>query len=210
MSDKTYRISEIFYSIQGEGVRAGTANIFVRFAGCNLKCAIDNEAGFDCDTDFVSGESLTLEQIIQTVKLIANLNKKAEAADCKSVILTGGEPALQIDQPLVDALKQNGYFVAVETNGTRELPAGIDWVCCSPKSAEHTLRVGDCDELKYVRAAGQPIPRPSLNARHYLISPAFEPDGSIKRETLNHCVELVKENPLWKLSLQIHKLLKIR
>ena len=202
MTAKTYRISEIFYSLQGEGVRLGTANVFVRFAGCNLKCAVDNEAGFDCDTDFVSSEGFTLAELIKRIE--------AEADVCRNVILTGGEPALQVDAELIATLKAEGFYIAIETNGTKALPDGIDWVCCSPKSAEHTLRVGHVHELKYVRHSGQPLPRPALQADHYLLSPAFEADSGIKRETLNHCIELVKRNPQWRLSLQMHKLWKIR
>jgi 7-carboxy-7-deazaguanine synthase len=219
MTQGKYRINEIFTSLQGEGVRAGTVNTFVRFSGCNLKCAIDDEfSGFDCDTEFTSGQDATLQEIIETIAVTGDR--------CKNVILTGGEPGLQVDDLLIGALKREGYYIAIETNGTRELPAGIDWICVSPKSAEHTLRVhqrhrldGDkmelfqnivVDELKYVRRYGQGIPKPSLQAEHKLISPAFEPDSRLARQTLEHCIQLVKENPEWRLSMQLHKFWGIR
>jgi 7-carboxy-7-deazaguanine synthase len=201
---KTFRVNEIFSSIQGEGVRAGTANLFLRFSGCNLKCSEDDEySGFFCDTEFSSGRDLTIPEIINELN-------EADEGDCKSIVLTGGEPALQLDAELISALKAEGYYLAIETNGTIALPAEIDWVTVSPKSAEHTLAVRAANELKYVRRKGQGIPRPVVTADHYLISPAFEADGSLKRETLEWCVGLVKTNPRWRLSLQLHKWLNVR
>jgi 7-carboxy-7-deazaguanine synthase len=200
---KTYRINEIFYSIQGEGVRAGTANVFVRFSGCNLKCSKDDEySGFDCDTEFTSGVNYTADELIKTIK----------AYNCPNVILTGGEPSLQAGEDLIGALYQADLFIAIETNGTKELPLieMFGWICVSPKSAEHTLRVKSCHELKYVRHAGQGIPRPSINAQHHLISPAFNADGTMSVENLAHCIKLVKDNPAWRLSVQQHKLWRVR
>lgn len=201
MSNKTYTINEAFYSIQGEGMRAGTANLFLRFSGCNLTCRQESE-GFDCDTEFVSGRKLTAEQIIHELKEIA---PKANA-----VILTGGEPSLQVDAGLIQLLKAEGYYLSIETNGTTALPDGIDWITVSPKTAEHTLRQLTASEVKYVRAKGQAIPRPQVKAEHYLISPACQPDGAFSPSDLAWCIELVKDNPTWKLSLQTHKLLKVR
>lgn len=205
---KTYRINEIFYSIQGEGVRAGTANVFVRFSGCNLKCSADDpESGFDCDTEFVSGIDLTGEQLLRQ---IAAAGFNDQGANCYSLILTGGEPTLQIDTDLIVLLRDSGYYIAIETNGTKELPGAVDWICVSPKSAEHTIRIKYAHELKYVRHVGQGIPKPSIEAANYLISPAFEADGSVRPETLRHCIDLVKHNPDWRLSVQQHKLWRVR
>lgn len=201
MSNKTYIINEAFYSIQGEGMRAGTANLFLRFSGCNLTCRQESE-GFDCDTEFTSGRKLTAEQIIHELKEVA---PKANA-----VILTGGEPSLQVDAGLIQLLKAEGYYLSIETNGTTALPDGIDWITVSPKTAEHTLRQLTASEVKYVRAKGQAIPRPQVRAEHYLISPACQSDGIFTASDMAWCVELVKENPKWKLSLQTHKLLKVR
>lgn len=195
---KQYAINEIFYSIQGEGVRAGTANVFVRFAGCNLQCRADGEAGFDCDTEFTSHRILTADEIIMETDSLSK-------GFCNWIVLSGGEPALQIDEELIRAFHKSGYLLAIETNGTRLLPIGIDWICCSPKTAEHTLKMNRVDEIKYVRRKGQAIPRPLLNANHKLISPAVQPDGTILPEDLAWCIQLVKDNPTWRLSVQQHK-----
>ena len=196
---KSYKINEIFLSIQGEGARAGTLNIFIRFANCNLRCTISS-VGFDCDTEFISGKERSLSELLDELK----------SYPCKSVILTGGEPALQIDESLIRALESEGYYIAIETNGTCELPTGINWITVSPKSAEHTIKLRGCSEVKYVRSISQAIPRTEIRAEHYYVSPAFETDGSLKRETLNWCIDLLKENPKWKLSVQMHKLLGLR
>lgn len=200
-SVRTYAVNEIFYSLQGEGLRAGTANIFVRFAGCNLNCSRETE-GFDCDTEFLSGRKLTAAQILEICFQIA--------PQAKAVIFTGGEPSLQLDEGLITAFKQQEYFLAIETNGTNPLPPGLDWITVSPKTAEHTLRQLEASEVKYVRAEQQGIPRPMIRAAHYLISPACQPDGTYRQADLQWCVNLVKENPKWKLSLQTHKLLQVR
>lgn len=197
---KTYRINEIFYSVQGEGLRAGTANLFVRFSGCNLQCKKETE-GFDCDTEFSSGRSLRLEQILAELKECS--------IECKNIILTGGEPSLQVDDEIVTFLKERGYYLAIETNGTKELPNGIDWICVSPKTAEHTLRQKTAHEVKYVRAHGMGIPKPSIQAENYLLSPAFEA-GDLSTKNLQWCIQLTKENPSWRLSVQQHQLWRVR
>lgn len=197
----SYQVNEIFYSVQGEGVRLGTANVFIRLSGCNLQCSADGPEGFDCDTEFASGRKMSAEDIIAASKRLGN--------GCDWVVLTGGEPALQVDEPLIAALHAAGYQCAIETNGTKELPEGLDWICVSPKTAEHTIRVKDCDEVKYVRHAGQGIPRPETLAKYYLLSPAF--DGlRLAPENLNWCITLVKENPQWRLSAQLHKHWSVR
>jgi len=197
---KKYKINEIFYSLQGEGARAGTANVFVRFSDCNLRC-IRSREGFDCDTEFVSGNEMSLLELLREIK--------KSSGECRSVILTGGEPALQIDDNLITALKSEGYFIAIETNGTKLLPEGIDWICVSPKTAEHTLKVKSANELKYVRRAGMALPEPSIKAEHYFISPSFDAE-SLDRSDLQYCIELCQKNPKWRLSVQQHKIWKIR
>jgi len=199
-SPKKYFVNEIFYSLQGEGVRAGTANIFLRFSGCNLSCRKETE-GFDCDTEFQSGRALNTDEIISELR--------AASATCQWIVLTGGEPGLQLDEALIDRLKSEGYRLAIETNGTCEISQKIDWICVSPKSAEHTLKQKFAHELKYVRAHGQGIPKPSIEAQNYLISPAFEA-SILPRKNLQWCIDLVKENPRWRLSFQSHKFMDIR
>ncbi len=195
----TYRINEIFYSLQGEGVRAGTPNLFLRFTGCNETCRVETH-GFDCDTEFASGRPLTIEQIL------AELH---DAGACDWIILTGGEPALQVDRELIDALHAAGYKLAIETNGSIELPSGIDWITVSPKVAEHAVRQRVAHEVKYVRNHGQAIPRTVVEAPNKLISPAFAGD-QLDPRSLEWCIQLVKQHPDWRLSIQMHKAWRIR
>jgi len=198
----TYVVNEIFYSLQGEGRKAGTPMVFVRFADCNLRCSLTN-AGFNCDTEFMSGRELGVEQILRECE---QLNPKKGW-----MLLTGGEPGLQLDEGFITEVHRAGWKLAIETNGTVELPAGIDWVCVSPKSAEHTIKQRTANEVKYVRRHGMALPETSIAADHYLISPAFQADGTVDRHDLEWCMKLLKENPgTWSLAVQYHKLLHIR
>ena len=176
--------------------------VFVRFAECNLRCSLAN-AGFDCDTEFSSYREY----------LASDIAAQAAALNPRKgwLLFTGGEPGLQLDAYLIQLIQEQGWKIAIETNGTVELPTGIDWICVSPKTAEHTLRQKSAHEVKYVRRAGMPLPSPSIKAEHYLISPAFQPDGSVTRADLEWCVELVKQAPeKWRLTIQTHKLLGLR
>lgn len=195
-----YRVNEIFYSLQGEGVRAGTPNLFLRFSRCNLECRVETH-GFDCDTEFESGRPMTIPEIVAEMRALS--------AACRWVILTGGEPALQVDPELIDALHAEGYSLAIETNGSVELPPGLDWITVSPKVAEHAIRQRQAHEVKYVRGYGQAIPKTAVEAEHYLISPAFD-GAEVDRRTLDWCIRLCRENPPWRLSVQQHKLWSVR
>ncbi len=197
---KAYVVNEIFFSLQGEGMRAGTANLFLRFTGCNETCAVETH-GFDCDTEFTSGRKLTLDEIIAELR--------ETGPGCPWVVLTGGEPGLQADRELIDRLHAEGYKLAIETNGSVALPDGLDWITVSPKVAEHAVRQRRADELKYVRGHGQAIPKTVVEATHKLISPAFDGDR-LDRKTLEWCIRLVKDNPEWRLSIQMHKVWTIR
>jgi len=200
----SYVVNEIFHSLQGEGARVGEVSTFVRFAGCNLTCKVETH-GFDCDTEFVGGRKMDADQLLAEVKV-------AHAGDPAAwIVFTGGEPLLQLDLTLVLACREAGYKIAVETNGSLPMPEGVtvDWLACSPKVAEHALRLERCDELRYVRFAGQAKPRPRLAASHHFLSPAWTPLG-VDRKALAWCVELCKANPDWKLSLQTHKWTGIR
>ncbi len=196
---KTYFINEWFLSLQGEGVRAGTPNIFLRFGNCNLRCSTKRE-GFDCDTEFTSGRRWTLDEIMTHLK---------ELGSCPWIILTGGEPALQVDDELIDRLRNEGYKLAIETNGTQNISQKIDWITVSPKVAEHALKQRTAHEVKYVRSYGMGIPQTVVEAQHYLISPAFE-GNILPTRNLEWCMQLVKENPRWRLSIQMHKFWGIR
>lgn len=204
-----YRVNEIFVSPQGEGVRAGILHTFVRFAGCNLACSEDGPEGFDCDTDFSNG--VKYESAKDLVEAIVQASGQQYP---KWVLFTGGEPMLQLNDELLWHCSRYALRVAVETNGTRRLPELLEsdpdaWVCVSPKTAEHTLRVQRANELKYVMPAGRALPKPRLKANHLLLSPVFTPEG-VDAASLAHCIHLIKENPAWRLSLQTHKLVGVR
>lgn len=205
-----YLVNEVFASIQGEGMMAGTPMVFLRFAKCNLRCTVAS-AGFDCDTDFDRGERLNIGEVVEAVRL----NRGVE----DWVLVTGGEPGLQLDDALVLALHREGLSIAVETNGTIVLPLHLDWVCCSPKSRPGTLELRYCDELKVVLRDGQALPSTGVfpvDARYYIASPAFDPPtakqphGRLRPATAAWAVRQVQENPRWRLSVQMHKVLGIR
>ena len=213
---KTYRINEMFYSIQGEGVRAGTANVFVRFSGCNQTCAVESH-GFDCDTEFVSGVDMTLKEIAHKAAALMGEAWQASGAECWQV-LTGGEPGLQVDEEYCQFFHDLGWSLAIETNGSIDLPHigtgqlddyHLEWITVSPKVAEHAIRQKVAHEVKYVRGAGQGIPKPACEAEHRLLSPAFN-GLQLDTEALDHCVHLVKCNPRWRLSVQAHKAWRVR
>lgn len=201
-AEKRYAMNEFFYSLQGEGARKGTANVFARFAGCNMACRREpgprSPGGFDCDTEFAGAMRMTAAEVVAAVQ-------RVDAGKCGWVILTGGEPALQADAPLLAALKAAGYQIAVETNGSLALCEGFDWVSLSPKTAEHALRQLTADELRYVRADLQALPNPAVAAKYHFLSPAADADGFLPADNVRWCLRLCLENPRWRLSTQDHK-----
>ena len=217
MADR-YMINEVFVSLQGEGVRAGTSNIFVRFSGCNMKCDIEasplSPGGFSCDTEFQSGRKVDFKKLDEWIHEQLVISK---AINPYWMILTGGEPGLQIDEEFCGYYHDLGYKLAIETNGTIDIAGnlghrnrvGVDWITLSPKVAEHAVKCLVADELKYVRGYRQGIPKPSAKADYYLISPAF--DGmEVHPKTLEWCYQLCMENPQWRLSVQQHKQWRVR
>lgn len=199
---KTLNVSEIFYSLQGEGARIGTPTIFIRLKGCSSQNSCF-KMGIKCDTEFESGKQMTIEEIHQWL-----LNN---AEQCKEITWTGGEPLDQLTDEITEYFKKEGYFQAIETSGLKPCVENIDFICVSPKVAEHIVFKNfpnGVHELRYVRHKGQAIPEPKINANHYWISP--HSDGfTINSENLKHCIELCKENGKWKLSLQNHKIWNI-
>lgn len=195
-------ISEIFFSLQGEGARAGTATIFIRLQGCKAKhaCAA---SGIKCDTEFESGRAWRVDEIVEWCK--------KNAPNCKEITWTGGEPTDQLTDEIVAFFQSFGFYQAIETSGLNPVPKGLNFVCVSPKVAEHVIAKNFPDgvtELRYVRHKGQSIPQPSIGAEHYWISP--HSDGyNINSENLQHCINLCKENPKWKMSIQQHKVWNI-
>lgn len=196
------KVSEIFYSLQGEGARIGTPTIFIRLAGCKAKFAC-LKAGIKCDTEFESGKDYTIEQIFKWIG--------ENAPQCNEITWTGGEPTDQLTNEITEIFANSGFYQAIETSGLNPVPKNIDFVCVSPKVAEHVIQKNfpkGVNELRYVRHKGQEIPKPSIIADNYWISP--HSDGfNINSENLKHCIELCIKNGHWKLSLQNHKIWNI-
>lgn len=199
LNNKTLNVSEIFYSLQGEGARCGTPTVFIRLQGCSAKHACF-ASGIRCDTEFESGKEMSIDNILEWLKLNGN--------GCTEITWTGGEPLDQLTEEIVTLFKESGFYQAVETSGLKSAPKGLDFICVSPKVAEHVVAKNfpeGVTELRYVRHKGQDVPKPSVKAEHYWLSP--HSDGfTINSENLKHCIELALQNPKWKLSLQNHKL----
>lgn len=187
----TYRVNEIFYSLQGEGWWTGTPVVFIRLAGCNLRCPF-------CDTDFSHAEAWSLEELVAEALRLSG--------GCRHLVLTGGEPSLQVDDAFVQAFHRAGFSLHIETNGTHPLPEGIDWVTLSPKEdwqPQGTVVLEKADELKLVYT-GQDVQRwLSFPADHYFLQPC-------SGENTKEVVRYVLDHPRWSLSLQTHKILDIR
>jgi 7-carboxy-7-deazaguanine synthase len=202
MNQTKLKVSEIFYSLQGEGARIGTPTIFIRLQGCKTKfaCAAN---GINCDTEFESGKEFTIKELEFWIK--------NNAYQCNEITWTGGEPLDQLTEEIVTYFKNKGFYQAIETSGLQPPVKGLDFICVSPKVAEHIIAKNFPDgvsELRYVRHKGQSIPQPSVKATHYWISP--HSDGfNINSENLKHCINLCLENGKWKMSLQNHKVWNI-
>ena len=200
------KVNEIFYSLQGEGHYTGTPAVFVRFAGCNLRC-------WFCDTDFEKGDEMSEDEIVEAVLQYPT----------RYVVITGGEPTLQITASLCDKLHAHGLYLMMESNGTRPLPEGcqVDWITCSPKLIDveegkrkiATIRLRHIDELKVVfedsptqdMALYEQIP-----ATEYRLQPCDTQDPLSNQAILNKTIKYILQHPKWKLSLQTHKILHVR
>ena len=187
------KINDIFYSLQGEGCNAGRAAVFVRFAGCNLRCPF-------CDTEFDTYREMTDEDIVAAVKALCPLPVL--------VVLTGGEPTLQVDEAFVDLLHRHGFEVAMESNGTRPAPRNLDWLTVSPKGKQSRGRAAD--ELKVVFDEDTDpevfLADDTVQAT-LCLQPCDTGDGERNAYIIERCIAYVKSHPQWRLSLQTHKLI---
>lgn len=209
----TYTVKEIFYTLQGEGANVGRAAVFLRFSGCNLWSGLESDRSSAvckfCDTDFIGvgpdgGKFQTPDEL---ANFIDSKWPKVDIGN-KFVVCTGGEPLLQLDKPLIDALHKRGFKVAVETNGTIEVPQGIDWLCVSPKSGAE-LKQLTADELKlvYPQKGAEPEIYESYLTENFLLQPM---DGKDSELNTKSATEYCLSHPQWRLSVQTHKILGIR
>ena len=209
----TYSIKEIFYTLQGEGAHAGRPAVFCRFSGCNLWTGREQDRATAtcqfCDTDFVGtdGEGGGKFRDAQTLAATIDSLWPASYPASKYVVFTGGEPLLQLDVALIDAMHAVGFTIAIETNGTLPVPHGVDWICVSPKVGS-TLVVHKGDEIKVViPQAGQDLADyQQLDFANYFVQPM---DGPLAAFNTQLAIDTCRRNPQWKLSLQTHKLLQI-
>ena len=209
----TYSVKEIFYTLQGEGAQAGRPAVFCRFAGCNLWSGREQDRAQAvcqfCDTDFVGTDGVNGGRFVEANALAATISAQwPEGAVLKKyVVFTGGEPLLQLDEPLVAAMHDVGFEVAIETNGTLPVPEGVDWVCVSPKQGA-TLLLEQGSEIKVViPQAGQDLTSfEQLNFEHYFLQPM---DGPDKQRNTELAINTCKQRPQWRLSVQMHKLLHL-
>lgn len=220
----TYRVNSFFYSLQGEGANTGRAALFVRFAGCNLRCPF-------CDTEFDTFTTYSAEDIVS--RLLGYCNDNGLAEKKPIVVLTGGEPTLQADEYLVDMLHSEGFYVAMESNGTLPVPANLDWLTVSPKTME-PCSYDTAEEIKVVftqamakgdtavldRLSRLPVQNTTacdesgvsacpVHVPQLFLQPCDTGDNTLNAAIVKACVEYIKHHPQWRLSLQTHKLIGI-
>ena len=217
-----YRVNEIFFTLQGEGAHSGIPAVFVRFSGCNLKCPW-------CDTEFAEYTEMSAEEIVATALDYYDADTEGRRKMC---VLTGGEPSLQVDTTLIEALHAAGFYICIETNGTRPLPEGIDWITCSPKalSLQHAaasqqppLALKTVNEVKVVFTGDYDpnIWRTQIEAEHWMLQPlrftgewliehAVDEWEDDRNDNLDDTVRYILAHPFWRLSVQLHKIVGLR
>ncbi len=208
----TYAVKEAFLTLQGEGANAGRAAVFCRFAGCNLWSGREEDRRKAvcqfCDTDFVGTDGIHGGRFATAESLATHIGKlwRGPRAE-RFVVCTGGEPLLQLDTALIDALHARGFRIAVESNGTIAAPAGIDWLCISPKADSAVVqRSGNELKLVYPQAGVDPAAYADWNFEHFFLQPL---DNALRADNTAKAVEYCLQHPKWRLSLQTHKLIGI-
>lgn len=210
----SYAVKEIFFTLQGEGAHTGRAAVFCRFSGCNLWSGRERDRAAAvcrfCDTDFVGVDGPGGGKFDSPEALAAAVAEKWPATGASGkrfVVCTGGEPLLQLDSALIRAFHTRDFEIAVETNGTVEAPAGLDWICVSPKAGSKLVqRAGNELKLVYPQAGADPQSFETLAFKHFFLQPMDGPDRARNTE---QAVRFCMDHPLWRLSLQTHKLLGI-
>jgi 7-carboxy-7-deazaguanine synthase (Cx14CxxC type) len=211
----TYAVKEIFYTLQGEGGQAGRAAVFCRFAGCNLWTGREadraNAVCKFCDTDFVGTDGDGGGKFESADALARAIDQTWSGGNNHSgrkfVVITGGEPLLQLDAELIGAIKARGFEIAIETNGTIAAPPGLDWICVSPKAGSQLVQTSG-QELKLVYPQPEALPEAfeNLQFEHFFLQPM---DGSEREKNTQLTIKYCLENPRWRISLQTHKLMGI-
>lgn len=209
-----YSIKEAFYTLQGEGAHAGRPAIFCRFTGCNLWSGREEDRAKAvcnfCDTDFIGTDGQNGGKFSTPEALATHLKgfwPKSEDTTAPYLVCTGGEPALQLDKALIDALHAEGFIIAIETNGTKPLPDGIDWICVSPKAdAKIIITSGNELKLVYPQLLARPEQFINMQFEHFYLQPL---DGPHADKSLKDSIQYCLLHPQWKLSLQTHKIIGI-
>ncbi len=218
-----YKVHEIFFTLQGEGAHSGIPAVFVRFSGCNLRCPW-------CDTEFASFTEMTAEEIVREMLSLYDVPNERR----KMCVLTGGEPGLQVDTELIEALHAAGFYICIETNGTRPLPQGIDWITCSPKMTSNgrtangeciptTLALHKVNEVKVVFTGDYDpeIWREKIEAEHWMLQPlhycgdllmesGVDEWSDDRNDNMDETVRYILLHPFWRLSVQLHKIAGLR
>ncbi|WP_295750994.1 7-carboxy-7-deazaguanine synthase [Undibacterium sp.] len=209
----TYSIKESFYTLQGEGNHAGRPAVFCRFTGCNLWSGREEDRSSAvcqfCDTDFVGVDGEGGGKFKTALALAERINSlwPASYPQTKYVVFTGGEPLLQLDANLINAMHQLGFEIAIETNGTLPVPEGVDWVCVSPKMGSKLVVLKGSELKVVIPQLGQPMSEyASLDFEHFFVQAM---DGPLQADNLRLAIDYCKAHPQWKLSVQTHKLLQI-
>jgi 7-carboxy-7-deazaguanine synthase (Cx14CxxC type) len=206
-----YSVKEIFYTLQGEGARAGRPAVFCRFAGCNLWSGRESDRATAvcrfCDTDFVGTDGTGGGRFVDAHELAAAVASEWPGGPGAYVVCTGGEPLLQLDEAAIDALHARGFEIAIETNGTKPVPRGVDWICVSPKAGAELVAVSGHElKLVYPQLGADPDCYEGLAFEHFFLQPMDSPERELHtRRAVDYCLA----HPRWRLSLQTHKLLGI-
>jgi 7-carboxy-7-deazaguanine synthase len=207
----TYSVKEMYYTLQGEGAQTGRAAVFLRFAGCNLWSGLERDRQSAvcqfCDTDFVGTDGPGGGKFATAGELADAVAEKWPGGGRPYVVCTGGEPLLQLDDEAISALHAKGFEVGVETNGTQEPPAGLDWICVSPKAgAELVLKQGNELKLVYPQPGAEPERFAGLAFANFFLQPMDSPQQDANTAA---AIRYCREHPKWRLSLQTHKLIGI-
>jgi len=211
----TYTVKEMFYTLQGEGAQAGRAAVFCRFAGCNLWTGREEDRATAvckfCDTDFVGVDGVgggKFKDAVALAQAIANTYQGEQGTGKPYVVFTGGEPTLQLDTALIDAVHANGFEIAVETNGTLPVPSGVDWVCVSPKFGSELVQTSGHELKVVVPQLGQDLNALGrLQFEHYFVQAMDDSDPVKKSRNLQVAIQTCLNKPQWRLSVQTHKVI---